>query len=220
MEGQRPHRLRLDRYTGPQQPLDRGPKDRRRETIANNKAMDAANTVRRKWIADLLAGTAEPKGSKKFIAQELAESSYLLGTWVNGGRKMLDDLLTPGKPRRHGTKRVPARTSETRYTMIALASVIAAHESDITRTTWRNKNESVARYLQWCMLNGYEPGKVEQLIIDKATGNTATTSSSETAQRPALTAVPDTSTGTPADPDTAPALPETVEHDEQLPIAA
>ncbi|GIE53209.1 hypothetical protein Ani05nite_67430 [Amorphoplanes nipponensis] len=162
-------------------------KAERRTVIENNRAMEAANTVRRKWVADLLAGTAEPKGSKKLIAQELAESGYLLGTWVSGGRKMLDDLLNPGKIKRPGTKRVPARGSEMRYTMIALASVVAAHESAITRTTWRGENESTARYLQWCTLNGYEPGKVEQLIIDKVTGNITSAGTS-----PALALVPET----------------------------
>ena len=168
-------------------PMTEAEKAERRTVIENNRAMEAANTVRRKWVADLLAGTAEPKGSKKLIAQELAESGYLLGTWVSGGRKMLDDLLNPGKTKRPGTKRVPARGSEIRYTMIALASVVAAHESAITRTTWRGENESTARYLQWCTLNGYEPGKVEQLIIDTVTGNITSAGTS-----PALALVPET----------------------------
>ena len=162
-------------------------KAERRTVIDNNKAMDAANTVRRKWAADLIAGSTEPKGSKRIIAEELAEPSYLLAVWVNGGRKMLDDILSPGKTRRPGTKRVPARASETRHTMIALASVIAAHESAITRSTWRNKDENAARYLKWCTLNGYEPGKVEQLVIDGAAGTVT-----DTTTRPALSVVTNT----------------------------
>ncbi|WP_433294521.1 ParB N-terminal domain-containing protein [Actinoplanes sp. CA-030573] len=202
-------------------PMTEEQKAERREVIENNRAMEAANTVRREWVTNLLAGTAEPKGSKKFIAQELAEPGYLLGTWINQGRKLLDDLLTPGKAKRPGAKRVPARTSEIRYTMITLASVVAAHESAITRTTWRSKDESAARYLQWCTLNGYEPGKVERLIIDAAGSTSAVT-------RPALAlvaaderAAEDASTQEPVEAEDQPtAEPEPVADDQTLPVAA
>ncbi|MBQ1052481.1 ParB N-terminal domain-containing protein [Micromonospora sp. C51] len=141
-------------------------KAERRLVIANNKAMDAANTVRREWLANLLAAKTPPKGTHKLIAETLAGSCDILATWIRGGRKMLDDLLAPGRSRKAGTNRVPSRVSESRYTVISLAAIVAANESAITRASWRAPDPAVAAWLQWCVTNGFQVGKVEQLIID------------------------------------------------------
>ncbi|WP_435125922.1 ParB N-terminal domain-containing protein [Micromonospora tulbaghiae] len=147
-------------------PMTEEQKAERRRVIENNKLMEAANTVRREWLTNLLAGKTPPKGTNKLIAEMLADSGYILSTWVNGGRKMLDDLLSPGKTKRAGTSRVPARVSDARYTVISLAAIAAANESAITRTSWRAPDPAVAKWLQWCITNGFQVGKVEQLIID------------------------------------------------------
>ncbi|MEV0135754.1 ParB/RepB/Spo0J family partition protein [Dactylosporangium sp. NPDC050688] len=153
-------------------PMTEQEKAERRTVIANNKGMEAANAVRRKWLSGLLAGAALPKDADKLIAEVVADPGYLLGVWVNGGRKMLDELLSPGKTKRPGARRVPARASKTQYQMITLAGVVAAHESAIARTSWRAPDAGTAAFLRWCTLNGYKAGKVEQLIIDAATRHT------------------------------------------------
>ncbi|MEU1238247.1 ParB/RepB/Spo0J family partition protein [Micromonospora aurantiaca] len=153
-------------------PMTEEEKAERRRVIENNKLMEAANTVRREWLTNLLAAKTPPKGTNKLIAEMLADSGYILSTWINGGRKMLDDLLSPGKTKRAGTSRVPARVSDARYTVISLAAIAAANESAITRTSWRAPDPAVAKWLQWCITNGLQIGKVEQLIIDGVANRT------------------------------------------------
>ncbi|MFG1918062.1 ParB/RepB/Spo0J family partition protein [Micromonospora sp. NPDC048898] len=152
-------------------PMTEEEKAERRRVIENNKAMEIANTVRREWLTTFLTAKTPPKGTAKLIAEMLADSGYVLATWVNGGRKMLDDLLSPGKTKRPGTKRVPARgVSDGRYSVISLAAIAAANESGITRSSWRAPDPTVGKWLQWCVANGFQVGEVEQLIID-ATAN-------------------------------------------------
>ncbi|MEU1811719.1 ParB/RepB/Spo0J family partition protein [Micromonospora aurantiaca (nom. illeg.)] len=148
-------------------------KAERRLVIENNKAMEVANTVRREWLTTFLTAKTPPKGTAKLIAEMLADSGYILSTWINGGRKMLDELLSPGKTKRPGTKRVPARgVSDGRYSVISLAAIAAANESAITRSSWRAPDPAVAKWLQWCVSNGFQVGDVEQLIIDAVANRT------------------------------------------------
>ncbi|WP_416903488.1 ParB/RepB/Spo0J family partition protein [Micromonospora echinospora] len=154
-------------------PMTDQEKAERRRVIENNKAMEAANKVRREWLTNLLAAKTPPKGTAKLIAEMLADSGYTMSTWINGGRKMLDDLLSPGKTKRAGTSRVPARLSDARYSVISLAAIAAANESAITRTSWRAPDPTAAKWLQWCITNGFQVGKVEQLIIDGVANRTA-----------------------------------------------
>ncbi|MCZ7379730.1 ParB/RepB/Spo0J family partition protein [Micromonospora sp. WMMC250] len=154
-------------------PMTEEEKAERRRVIENNRAMEVANTVRREWLTAFLTAKTPPKGTAKLIAEMLADSGYILSTWVNGGRKMLDDLLSPGKARRPGTKRVPARgVSDGRYSVISLAAIAAANESGITRSSWRAPDPAVAKWLQWCVANGFQVGAVEQLIIDATANHT------------------------------------------------
>ncbi|WFE53008.1 ParB N-terminal domain-containing protein [Micromonospora sp. WMMD1155] len=154
-------------------PMTEEEKAERRRVIENNKAMEIANTVRREWLATFLTAKTPPKGTAKLIAEMLADSGYVLSTWINGGRKMLDDLLSPGKARRPGTKRVPARgVSDGRYSVISLAAIAAANESGITRSSWRAPDPTVGKWLQWCVANGFQVGEVEQLIIDATANHT------------------------------------------------
>ncbi|MGW0504021.1 ParB/RepB/Spo0J family partition protein [Micromonospora sp. NPDC003241] len=154
-------------------PMTEQEKAERRMVIENNKAMEIANTVRREWLTTFLTAKTPPKGTAKLIAEMLADSGYILSTWVNGGRKMLDELLSPGKAKRPGTKRVPARgVSDGRYSVISLAAIAAANESGITRSSWRAPDPAVAKWLQWCVSNGFQVGEVEQLIIDSIANRT------------------------------------------------
>ncbi|MFY1595957.1 ParB/RepB/Spo0J family partition protein [Micromonospora sp. WMMD737] len=154
-------------------PMTEQEKAERRMVIENNKAMEVANTVRREWLATFLTAKTPPKGTAKLIAEMLADSGYILSTWVNGGRKMLDELLSPGKTKRPGTKRVPARgVSDGRYSVISLTAIAAANESGITRSSWRAPDPAVAKWLQWCVSNGFQVGEVEQLIIDSVANRT------------------------------------------------
>ncbi|WP_307799737.1 ParB/RepB/Spo0J family partition protein [Micromonospora antibiotica] len=151
-------------------PMSEQEKAERRRVIENNKAMDIANTVRREWLTTFLTAKTPPKGTAKLLAEALADSGYILSTWINGGRRMLDELLYPGKAKRAGMKRVPARGNDGRYAVISLAAIAAANESGISRSSWRVADPGVANWLRWCVTNGFQLSEVEQLILDTADG--------------------------------------------------
>ena len=160
-------------------------KQERRLVIANNAAMDAANTVRRKFVANLLAGTTPPKGADRFITEMLANGGHVLAIWISGGRPMLDDLLSPGRKKRTGASLVPARASSGRYTVVSLACVAAALESQITRTSWRRPDRFTAAWLEFLTANGFQPGAVERLITDaRADEKRTRTSPAESIEAP------------------------------------
>ncbi|MCM4082208.1 ParB/RepB/Spo0J family partition protein [Paractinoplanes hotanensis] len=140
----------------------------RKRTIANNKAMEAANPVRRsEFIAPLLAGKNVPKDTAQFLAEIHDRDPGALGARASQeGRAMFDELVHPGKRRKPGSRNVPARISEARYQILTLASVAAAIECRITRESWRISNATVALWLSFCVHNGYDPDEVEQIIID------------------------------------------------------
>lgn len=146
-------------------PMTDAEKQERRLVIANNSAMDAANTVRRKYVAGLLAATTPPKRTEKFIAEMLATGGHVLAIWISGGRPMLNQLLSTGG-KRAGTSPVPARAGNGRYTVISLACIAAALESQITRTSWRHPDRVTAAWLAFLTANGFQPGAVEQLITN------------------------------------------------------
>ncbi|MFE9187834.1 ParB/RepB/Spo0J family partition protein [Micromonospora haikouensis] len=193
------------RKTGP---MTQEQKAERRTIIENNKAMEAANTVRREFVAGLFGGKTAPKGATRLIAETLIGSGHVLSTWINHGRERLDDFLHPGKPRRTGTPHVPARSSDARCTIIALAAVAAAHEQQITRTSWRSPDRLTARWLEFLTANGYHPGAVEQIIIDAA--------KAPTRSQPALPNAPDPAHPDGSDPiDSADPLSSRADEDQQ-----
>jgi ParB family chromosome partitioning protein len=151
-------------------PMSEAERAERRRVIDNNKAMDAANTVRRAWLTELFTAKTPPKGTARFVADMLTSSGHILSQWVNGGCPLLDELLNVGKKHRGGY--VPARASDARYGVIALAALAAAVESQITRTSWRHPDATTARWLEFCVSNSYQVGPVEQLIIDGAVRST------------------------------------------------
>ncbi|WP_199515737.1 ParB/RepB/Spo0J family partition protein [Nucisporomicrobium flavum] len=140
----------------------------RKRIIANNKAMEAANPVRRsEFIAPMLAGKSVPKDTAQFLAEIHDRDPGALGARASQeGRAMFDELVHPGKRRKPGSRNVPARISEARYQILTLASVAAAIECRITRESWRASNATVALWLSFCVHNGYDPDEVEQIIID------------------------------------------------------
>lgn len=189
----------------------------RRRIIANNKAMEAANPVRRSnFLAPLFAGKTPPKDTAQFLAEILDRNPGALGALASiEGRAMYAELAHPGKRRKPGSRNVPARLSDARYQVLTLASVAAAIECRITRESWRSKDATVALWLSFCVHNGYDPDDVERLIIDAhpapAWNSGPRRRKPVAAEAPALTDVP---VGTPVSADAPPAEGVSPEPDE------
>lgn len=139
----------------------------RKELIANNKEMDAANPVRREWLASALSGKTALKNADRFMAEMLTGCAQIYSEWSFKGRPMLDKLLNPEGKKRTGNGYVPAVASRDRLINLSLASVAAAIEGDVDRQSWRNPKMIHGQWLKFCADNGYGLGPVEQIIVDK-----------------------------------------------------
>jgi ParB family transcriptional regulator, chromosome partitioning protein len=148
-------------------PMTDEDKARRKELIANNKAMDAANPVRRQWLSAALSGKTALKGADRFVAAMLTGHASIYADWSTKGRPMLDKLLNPDGKKRTGTGYVPAVASRDRLINLSLASVAAAIEGDIDRQSWRAPKPLHGQWLRFCTDNGYTLDPVEQIILDR-----------------------------------------------------
>jgi ParB family chromosome partitioning protein len=225
-----------DRYGGSRTvtgPMSDEQKAERRTVIANNKAMKAANEVRRKWLVTLFARKSI-KGAARFVAETMVSRPHFIGRWVQKDAPLLDDLLGT-KTNRHDLAIVPASANDPRCIVYALAAIAAAHENEITHETWRHNDSSTARWFQFLRAVGYDLDPVEQMVIDKIAqdrtdaedetdaqadadepvdGGSAEQAADEQASEPQPQQDPDTDAPRPAEADPAPDADSTEPHEQ------
>ena len=160
-------------------PMSEAQKAERRTLIANNKAWDAAEKVRRAWITDaFLTRTSPPKNAEAFVARAVVHGEHTqddnrLYTTLTNGQD--DDGYDFQATQRLITR---AETAPPRQAvMLALALLVCEWESGTSRNTWRHPSERDRRYLGALIQWGYQPADVEQLILTDltATPDTART---------------------------------------------
>lgn len=146
----------------------------RRRVIANNKAWDSAETVRRRWLRDLLAGTTPPADAAVFIAASLGEAHYALARALGDRNALACELLRLDAPAgvlrggdAHPIAAAAGHASAQRATMITLAVVLAGFEADTGRHTWRNPDAGDQRYLRQLQAWGYPVSDVEHLVLGR-----------------------------------------------------
>lgn len=133
-------------------------KAQRREVIENNKAWDAAETVRRAWLKTFLSRKTPPKGTAKLLA------TALFGGYAQGAR--MDDQKTAELVRLLDlSTTVPAITKGTdnRATVLTLGYALAAYEGATGRMSWRNPDSRTGVYLRFLAANDYELSEVEKI---------------------------------------------------------
>lgn len=130
-------------------------KEVRRKVIANNKAMDAANVVRREWVATFLTRKSLPKDAAMFVARALTQ-----GNTTNAQvQRIAADLMgleSQGYYALGAFEEIPKRAE-----VITLALAIATVEAYIDKTAWRNPSSMVRVYLAQVIAWGYEASEVE-----------------------------------------------------------
>ena len=146
-------------------------KAERRTLIANNKAWDSAETVRRAWLADtFLTRTTPPKGAETFLALavvhgEHTETSHQ--TYANLTR--LGDEDVASYQRYWGvTAQVEAKADAAnprQVLMLAVALIVREWEFTTSRNTWRAPSGRDRRVLTALIGWGYQPSDVERLIL-------------------------------------------------------
>ncbi|MBC3189469.1 ParB N-terminal domain-containing protein [Pseudonocardia sp. C8] len=153
----------------------------RRRVIENNKAWASAETVRREWLAELLAKKAAPKGAAIYVAAELGQGAHPLRKAMESGNALACQLLGLDTP--HGGGYYSGRvnplaaaarsTSAARATLLSLAMVLGAFEASTHRGNWRNADPATQRYLAQLHEWGYPLSEVEQLALDPAADHTS-----------------------------------------------
>ena len=129
----------------------------RRTTIANNKAWDAAQSVRHRWVKDHIAGRKSlPKSAAHLMVVALQRETYLLSDGAREAKALgwlSDDEST-----------WLIGISDNRGQVLAFLLVLAAYEHHADRNSWRSDwRGSTGRYLLWLQEAGYVLSDVERL---------------------------------------------------------
>ncbi|MCB8043735.1 ParB N-terminal domain-containing protein [Microbacterium oxydans] len=118
-------------------PMTDEQKAERKTLIANNKEWDAAEAVRREWVATFLARKTLPKDAMSVVATILATGGYDLGQSIGHGNSQAQEFL--GIERGYGDKLAEYLTAHpTRAAHVAVAIVLGGIEQQTSRDTWRS----------------------------------------------------------------------------------
>lgn len=132
-------------------------KAERRRVIVLNKAADAAQTVRRKFVVDLLKRKTPPKGTAPFIAERLLGNPYLLQRGGEVAEELLGGNIRSGELLDH--------VSDARAEVVLLGATLGSLEFGTGRDAWRGPSSDSVAYLQFLVANGYGLSAVEQVIV-------------------------------------------------------
>lgn len=131
-------------------------KAQRRRVIANNKAWDAAEPVRRQWLADLATRKTVPQNAERLIARALVEG------WEARAYGWTPIGIEPEAFREELTTCPTHRRS----LVIALCVALYRWESNTGRHTWRNPTPTDRAVLTVLSGWGYPLSEVEAEIVD------------------------------------------------------
>lgn len=142
-------------------------KAKRRETIANNKAMADAQIVRRNWLATFAQRKTIPAGGPMFTAMTLLRlrDGHTLSSYAE--RRGLDlvtewlGLDNADKLEARIAKATPARAQH-----LALVIQLATYEGGSDKELWRAFGSWNAYYLEALQGFGYTLSDIEQATVD------------------------------------------------------
>ena len=144
-------------------------KAERRRVVANNKAWDAAEEVRRAFVVELLHRRTTPKGTLWFVTETLLLDPAVA---TSGDDRDLDTILGYQQPTDGDRWSRPAArdllaqaAADARLPMLLLAQVAAGIEATTGRASWRSPSDRLARYLAYLESVGYGVSEVERLVF-------------------------------------------------------
>ena len=151
-------------------PMTDEQKAERKTLIANNKQWDAAETVRREWVASFLSRKTLPKNAQTVIAQALTAARFKIGDALNRGNAQAHEFLGLGRASRDSLETYLAE-HPTHATRVTVAIVLGGIEQHTDRDTWRNPREDTAWYLNTLADWGYPLCPVERIAAKLTTGD-------------------------------------------------
>lgn len=138
--------------------------ERRKVRILNVKA-EAATTVRRKFLTQLVAGNTPPKSAAVYLATILASHPGILGEYkVHGVLKEVLALSSKSPYVSVAVTDMLDKASPARAQVITLAMVLAAQESRIEKDGWRSVPDGCVQYLSFLAEQGHELTPVEEVM--------------------------------------------------------
>jgi ParB family chromosome partitioning protein len=132
-------------------------KAERRRVIVLNKAGSAAESVRRKFVTELLQRKTPPKGTAQFLAERLIADPYLLQRGGDVAGELLGADIRSGELLDH--------VSDARAEVVLLGVTLGSLELATGRDKWRGPDDQSASYLRFLAANGYGLSAVEQVIV-------------------------------------------------------
>ena len=137
-------------------------KSERRDVIESNKAWDAAEPVRRDWLAAFAARKTAPKGSAAFIARVVTVHPEVVAS-VAGSQLAAEwfGLKHTGYGYGTGWATLVDKATDGRAQVIALCRLLASLEKGTDRQSWRRVMPATADYLAFVAANGYDLSDVE-----------------------------------------------------------
>lgn len=148
----------------------------RRQTIALNKAADAAESVRRDFVKNLLKRKTAPKGTAQFVARMLVKDGYLLANYK--ADNVATELLGVGTGVKSEILNQLEDAAPARAEVITLGLILGALESRVARDAWRSGKLIAERgafgvgpvdYLGFLEANGYGLSQVEEVMVGHMT---------------------------------------------------
>lgn len=144
-------------------PMTDEQKAERKELIANNKEWDAAETVRREWLAQFLARKTTPKNAQTMIAEALTTAPWKIADGLTHGSSTAKALL--GIEDAHHRDQIAEYLTAhpNRATHVTLALLLGGIEHNTNRQTWRSPSADTAWYLRTLQEWGYTLCPVEKI---------------------------------------------------------
>lgn len=155
-------------------PMTDEQKAERKTLIANNKAWDSAETVRREWLTAFLARKTLPKDAGQFIAVALSAHRSIVAVGLSKGNRLAATLLgLDAQQSEWGTSPIDpiAATQPARAAHVAVAVVLGAIEDSTGRHTWRNPGPDAVAYFEQIAAWGYPLSEVEHIATGTASGD-------------------------------------------------
>jgi ParB family chromosome partitioning protein len=143
---------------------DEAAKAARRHVIEANKAGDAANTVRRAWIAEFLTRKRLDRAAVVYAAGILARSG-LESTERNDAVRRVAGLPDGTSYQLTGEQIVAATGDPDKAVRFLVAAAIATGEKGVEKDFWRHQGEPFAEHLCGLVAFGYEPCEPEVAFL-------------------------------------------------------
>jgi ParB family chromosome partitioning protein len=140
-------------------------KAERKMVVANNKAWDAAEPVRREFLTELFKRKTPPAKAMVFAVSLVAVRPDLFG---NEDRVLTEVTGIQGEggwPTKSSSQIMVAKAGEKNLSFALLKMALCAVEAKSNRDLWRQENPTFATYLAYLVSIGYTLSDVEQLVV-------------------------------------------------------